>query len=426
MSESKYSMDKIMDYQKSGPLSGMKILDLTQFLSGPFGTQILGDLGAEIIKVEPPGGELSRGVPPYFVEGDSAYYLAVNRNKKSVAIDLKTGRGVELVRELALQSDVLVENNRPGVMERLGLGQVELRARHPRLVYCSISGFGQTGPDRDLPAYDMIVQAMSGSMSLTGEPGRAPVRAGIPIGDLAAGMYAAMGILAALVERQASGRGKFVDIAMLDAQIAMLCYQGAYYLLSDVVPEPQGRGHDSIPTYRSFECGDGVSLVVTANTERMWRDLCKAVGLPQLANDSRFADPADRLANKIALWEILEARFRAEPAQQWLEKMNSASIPAALVNTLDKALNAAQVSHRNMLVDLRSQAGSHLRVPGNPIRFDTEGVADPAYPPHLGEHTHVVLERYLGLDPDEIRTLQNQGVVRQFVPGMPLPGVKPR
>ncbi|EEA03083.1 L-carnitine dehydratase/bile acid-inducible protein F [Burkholderia sp. H160] len=415
-----------MDSRKTGPLSGVRVLDLTQFLSGPFGTQILGDLGAEIIKVEPPGGEIARGVPPYFVEGDSAYYLAVNRNKKSVVVDLKTERGAELVRELAAQSDVLVENNRPGVMARLGLGEAELRACNPRLVYCSISGFGQTGPDRDLPAYDMIVQAMSGGMSLTGEPGRAPVRAGIPIGDLAAGMYGVMGILAALIERQTSGQGRFVDVSMLDAQVAMLCYQGAYYLMSGEVPEPQGRGHDSIPTYRAFECGDGVSLVVTANTERMWMDLCKAVGLPQLVNDPRFKDPAQRLANKAALWEMLEARFRAEPAQSWLERLNSASIPAAMVKTLDKALNAPQVAHRDMLVELRSQAGSQVRVPGNPIKFDIPGHADPGYPPHLGEHTNVVLGQYLGLDPDELRTLQNQGVVRQFVPGMPSPGVKSR
>jgi crotonobetainyl-CoA:carnitine CoA-transferase CaiB-like acyl-CoA transferase len=415
-----------MESGKTGPLSGVRVLDLTQFLSGPFGTQILGDLGAEIIKIEPPAGELSRGVPPHFVEGDSAYYLAVNRNKKSVVIDLKTERGAELVRELAAHSDVLVENNRPGVMERLGLGQAELRARNPRLVYCSISGFGQTGPDRDLPAYDMIVQAMSGGMSLTGEPGRAPVRAGIPIGDLAAGMYGVMGVLAALVERQTTGEGRFVDVSMLDAQIAMLCYQGAYYLLSGEVPEPQGRGHDSIPTYRSFECGDGVSLVVTANTERMWADLCKAVGLSHLVHDPRFKDPAERLANKAALWEILEARFRSESAQSWLDSLNSASIPAALVKTVDKALGASQVAHRDMLVELRSRAGSHVRVPGNPIKFDLSGTGGATYPPHLGEHTNVVLGEYIGLNTDELRTLQNQGVVRQFVPGMPSPGVKSR
>ncbi|MGF6470180.1 CaiB/BaiF CoA transferase family protein [Paraburkholderia youngii] len=415
-----------MDSGKTGPLSGVRVLDLTQFLSGPFGTQILGDLGAEIVKIEPPGGELARGVPPHFVEGDSAYYLAVNRNKKSVVIDLKTEKGAELVRELAAHFDVLVENNRPGVMERLGLGEAELRARNPRLVYCSISGFGQTGPDRDLPAYDMIVQAMSGGMSLTGEPGRAPVRAGIPIGDLAAGMYGVMGILAALFERQTSGEGRFVDVSMLDAQIAMLCYQGAYYLMSGEVPEPQGRGHDSIPTYRAFECGDGVSLVVTANTERMWADLCKAIDLPHLVHDPRFKDSAARLVNKVALWEILEARFRDEPAQSWLDSLSSASIPAALVKTVDKALNASQVAHRDMIVELRSRAGSHVRVPGNPIKFDDPGRTDVSYPPHLGEHTSIVLREYIGLDAEALRTLQNQGVVRQFVPGMPSPGVKSR
>ncbi|MEX3815249.1 CaiB/BaiF CoA transferase family protein [Paraburkholderia sp. BR13439] len=419
-------LDNDMDSGKTGPLSGVKVLDLTQFLSGPFGTQILGDLGAEIVKIEPPGGELARGVPPHFVEGDSAYYLAVNRNKKSVVIDLKTEKGAELVRELAAHFDVLVENNRPGVMERLGLGEAELRARNPRLVYCSISGFGQTGPDRDLPAYDMIVQAMSGGMSLTGEPGRAPVRAGIPIGDLAAGMYGVMGILAALVERQTSGEGRFVDVSMLDAQIAMLCYQGAYYLMSGDVPEPQGRGHDSIPTYRAFECGDGVSLVVTANTERMWADLCKAIGLSQLIHDPRFKDSATRLVNKAALWEILEARFRDEPAQSWLDSLNSASIPAALVKTVDKALNASQVAHRDMVVELRSRAGSHVRVPGNPIKFDGPRHTDASYPPHLGEHTNIVLGEYIGLEAEALRTLQNQGVVRQFVPGMPSPGVKSR
>jgi crotonobetainyl-CoA:carnitine CoA-transferase CaiB-like acyl-CoA transferase len=196
--------------------------------------------------------------------------------------------------------------------------------------------------------------------------------------------------------------------------------------MSGEVPEPQGRGHDSIPTYRSFECGDGVALVVTANTERMWADLCKAVDLPQLVNDPRFKDPAERLANKVALWELLEARFRAEAAQSWLERLNLASIPAALVNTLDKALNASQVAHRDMLVELRSRAGSHVRVPGNPIKLDISRKAEPGYPPHLGEHTNEVLGQHLDLDSDELRTLQNQGVIRQFVPGMPMPGVKSR
>jgi CoA:oxalate CoA-transferase len=403
-----------------GPLSGVRVLDLTQFLSGPFGTQILGDLGAEIIKVEPPSGELSRTVPPYFVEGDSAYYLAVNRNKRSVVIDLKTPEGAALVRDLATKCDVLVENNRPGVMARLGLDQDVLRELNPRLVYCSISGFGQTGPDKDLPAYDMIVQAMSGGMSLTGVAGEEPVRAGIPLGDLTAGMYGAIGILAALHERHATGRGRFIDVAMLDAQVAMLCYQGAYYLHSGVVPGPQGRGHDSIPTYRSFVCGDGVALVVTANTERMWTDLCRALGVPELAVDTRFKTSSQRLANRLVLWPILEERFGSQPAATWLRKLREVSIPCGPVNTLDRALGSEQIAHRGMVMPLRSEAGSDVRVPGNPIKFGVDRAEAPAiYPPHLGQDTDAVLQDLLALGARQLQVLKNQGVLRQYEPGQP-------
>jgi crotonobetainyl-CoA:carnitine CoA-transferase CaiB-like acyl-CoA transferase len=402
-----------------GPLSGVRVLDLTQFLSGPFGTQILGDLGAEIIKVEAPAGELSRTMPPYFVEGDSAYYLSINRNKKSVVIDLKTEQGVALVLDLAARSDVLIENNRPGVMTRLGLDWETVKRVNPRLVYCSISGFGQTGPDKDLPAYDMIVQAMSGGMSMTGEIGEAPVRAGIPLSDLTAGMYGVIGVLAALHERQTSGAGKFVDIAMLDAQIAMLCYQGAYYLQSGVVPGPQGRGHDSIPTYRSFTCGDGVSLVVTANTERMYADLCRVLGVPELIVDARFKSPSVRLTNRNALWEVLEARFKGASAASWRERLQAASIPCGPVNTLDKALNAEQIQHREMVMEMKSAAGSTVRVPGNPIKFGSGSGAAATYPPHLGQDTDAVLKTLLGLTPDALRVLKNQGVLRQFEPGLP-------
>lgn len=403
-----------------GPLSGVRVLDFTQFLSGPFGTQILGDLGAEIIKVEPPTGELSRTVPPYFVEGDSAYYLSVNRNKKSVVIDLKTQQGVALVRNLAAQCDVLIENNRPGVMARLGLDHEALKAINARLVYCSISGFGQTGPDKDLPAYDMIVQAMSGGMSLTGVAGEDPVRAGIPLADLTAGMYGVIGVLAALHERQATGVGKFVDVAMLDAQVAMLCYQGAYYLESGVVPGPQGSGHDSIPTYRSFICGDGVTLVVTANTERMWADLCRVLGVPELVGDARFKTSGQRLANRVVLWEVLEQRFKGASAASWMEQLRGASIPCGPVNTLDMALQADQVRHRKMVMQMHSVAGSTVRVPGNPIKFGVEPVELPViYPPHLGQDTDAVLHSLLELEPQQLQVLKNQGVLRQFEPGQP-------
>jgi crotonobetainyl-CoA:carnitine CoA-transferase CaiB-like acyl-CoA transferase len=397
-----------------GPLHGIRVLDLTQFLSGPFGTQILGDLGAEVIKIEAPGGELSRTVPPNFIEGDSAYYLSINRNKKNVCVDLKTAQGVELVRDLAAQCDVFIENNRPGVTARLGLGETELRGRDPRLVYCSLSGFGQSGPDRDLPAYDLIVQALSGGMSLTGEVGAPPVRAGIPLGDLTAGLYAVIGILSALLERQRTGQGRFIDIAMLDAQIAMLCYQGSYYLQSGRVPGPQGRGHDLIPTYRSFTCGDGVSLVVTANTERMWADLCRTLEVPELLNDPRFKDAHARLAHREALWETLDARFASAPAATWQERLRQASIPCGLVNSLDKALSAEQVAHRNMVLEMTSAAGSVVRVPGDPLKL---GPPAPSYPAHLGQDTDSVLSSLLGIAPEQLRVLKNQGAISQYEPG---------
>jgi crotonobetainyl-CoA:carnitine CoA-transferase CaiB-like acyl-CoA transferase len=400
-----------------GPLSGIRILDFTQFLSGPYGTQILADMGADVIKVEAPMGDLSRVVPPHFVEGDSAYYLAINRNKRSIVIDLKTPEGVELARRLAGECDVVIENNRPGVMERLGLGHEALMAQYPRLVYCSISGFGQTGPGRDLPAYDIVVQALSGGMSLTGEPGQAAVRAGIPVGDLAAGMFGATGVLAALVERGRTGKGRYIDVAMLDCQISMLCYQAAYYLQSGVVPGPQGRGHESIPTYRAFQCSDAQALVVAANTDRMWSDLCKAVGEPELAEDPRFKGAEERLRNRQALWEILEARFASATSQEWASRLEAVSIPVAPVKALNQALSDEQVLHREMVIPLTSDAGSTVQVPGDPLKFKGTPPSTPSYPPHLGEHSREVLREVLRLDEVELRVLENQQVIRQHTPG---------
>src|SRR5919199_2856615 len=275
-------------------LAGIRVLDLTQVISGPYATQILGDLGADVIKVEPPQGDLARTMPPHFVGPDSVYYVAVNRNKRSLAVDLKRPEGLDLVRRLALASDVVVENFRPGVLDRLGLPLDALRAAHPGLIWCSVSGFGQDGPYRDKPAYDMIVQALSGGMSLTGEPGGPAVRSGLPIGDIAAGLYAVVAILAALRRRDRTGRGDVIDIAMLDCQAAMLTYQAAYYLHSGRVPGRQGSGHDSIPTYRSFATRNGVEIVVTAISERMWRNLARALGLEALVEDPRFRTNRDR------------------------------------------------------------------------------------------------------------------------------------
>ncbi|MFG1266093.1 CaiB/BaiF CoA transferase family protein [Xanthobacter aminoxidans] len=395
----------------AGPLRHLRVLDLTQFLSGPYATQILGDLGAEVIKVEAPEGDMTRRLPPNFVGEDSAYYLSVNRNKKSLAVDLKSDAGRALVCDLARTCDVVVENFRPGVLDRLGLSYAQLSADQPGLVWCSISGFGQDGPYRDRPAYDMIVQAMSGGMSLTGEVDGHSVRSGIPLGDIAAGMYAVIGILAALADRDRSGKGRAVDVAMLDCQIAMLSYQAAYFLASGHVPGRQGRGHDSIPTYRAFTCADGADVVITANTERMWRSLCGVLGHPELVGDPRFAVNAARYENRLALWSIIEAAFRTRAAEAWVEALVAAEIPATVVNTLDRSLTDPHVLHRRMVVETQGPDGERLRVAGNPVKYLGEAEPAHAFPPRLGSDEDDVLARVLNLSVGAIAALRDSGVI---------------
>jgi crotonobetainyl-CoA:carnitine CoA-transferase CaiB-like acyl-CoA transferase len=387
------------------PLSGIRVLDLTQFLSGPYATQIFADLGAEILKLEPPQGDPIRVVPPHFVGEDSVYYLCINRNKKCIAVDMKIEAGRELVKRLALSCDIVMENFRPGVLERLGLSADALREEKPSLIWCSISGFGQDGPYRNKPAYDMIVQALSGGMSLTGESMGAPVRAGIPIGDIAAGLYAGIATLAALNRRHRTGLGDTIDISMLDCQAAMLSYQAAYYMHSDVVPGRQGRGHESIPTYRSFEAKDGIHIVITANTERMWRGLARALGHAEWLDDSRFTTNKERLANRHALWPLLEYAFLAKAADEWIPILEREEIPVGVVNTLDRAMNDPQIRHRNMVLDLESDDGRKASVTGNPMKFwDTPQEAHD-YPRALGADTAAVLRDVLDLKPDDIAEL---------------------
>lgn len=387
------------------PLAGVRVLDLTQFLSGPYCTQILADMGAEVIKVEAPEGDLARHIPPHFVGSDSVYYLSINRSKKSVAINLKTAEGRALLQRLARLSDVVVENFRPGVLEKLGLSRDALRAEKPELVWCSISGFGQTGPYRDKPAYDMIVQALSGGMSLTGEPGRLAVRAGIPIGDIAAGMYAVIGIVSALFRRQKAKRGDVVDIAMLDCQAAMLSYQGAYFLHSGQVPGRQGSGHDSIATYRTFAAADGSAVVITANTERMWQGLCRVIEREDLIEDPRFLTSRERFANRLALWSILEPAFLAGEAAMWVEKLEREGIPVGVVNTLDRVMADPQILHRGMVTDLVSDGGQAIKVMGNPLHFAEAAEIDHQYPPALGQDTRAVMRELLGVGDDELDRL---------------------
>jgi crotonobetainyl-CoA:carnitine CoA-transferase CaiB-like acyl-CoA transferase len=396
------------------PLSGVRILDFTQFLSGPYGTQILGDLGAEIIKIESPAGDLSRTVPPHFIRGDSAYFHTINRNKQSIVIDLKNPGAPELVRSLMDKCDVVIENFRPGVLARIGIDREVEQKRRTDLIWCSISGFGQTGPLRDLTAYDMVVQAMSGTMSLTGEPGGNPVRTGLPIGDLAAGLHAVIGILAALHRQKMEGVGDYVDISMMDCLVAMVNYQGTYYLESGQVPGPQGSAHDSIPTYRMFAAGDGRSIATTANTERMWQAMARVLGHPELIEDPRFSKNPDRLRNKEALWEIIEPAFLARSADEWVQLFNEASIPIGTVNNLEAALNQPQIEERNMVIELTDSDGTTVTTLGNPIKLQTVQHETHSFPPALGQDGISILESLLGLSDSEMASMAASGLL-----GMP-------
>lgn len=396
-----------------GPLSGVVVVDLTQALAGPYCTLLLADLGARIIKIEPAEGDSTRHLPPYFVKGTSAYFLSVNRTKESVVVDLKRPEGCGIVLDLVRRADVVVENFRPGVLQRLGLSYERLAETNPGIVLCSISGFGQSGPDAGMPAYDAIVQGLSGVMSITGVPGERPVRTGIPIGDLAAGMFGAVGLLAALSEKRLTGRGRHVDVAMLDSQIALLSYLGTYYLVSGEAPGPQGRGHLSIPTYRSFMCRDGIDVMVTANTERMWRELCHAIERAELADEPRFATNEKRFASREALWAILDEAFRQRPAAEWLARLRDRGVPAGPINTVDRALDNAQAKHRNMTLSLADQDGTALRLIGNPIKYADRAEEGGRWPPRLGEHTRSVLTDFIGRSHAEVDAMVGSGIVAE-------------
>ncbi|MEV6345930.1 CoA transferase [Actinoplanes sp. NPDC051851] len=392
------------------PLAGVRVVDLTTFLSGPSATQLLGDLGADVVKVESLDGDSSRAIVGPTVLGVSAYFLANNRNKRSIALNLKAPRGLEVLRRLIAGADVVIENFRPGVMARLGLDPHAILAERPGLVWASISGFGQEGELRDRPAYDMIVQALSGVMSLNGHPGAPAARLGIPAGDVVAGLYAVIGVLAALQARHETGAGRIIDVSMLRGQLAMLSYQALYTDLNGVAPEPQGAGHDSIATYRSFRGGDGRELVVTANTPRMWEGLCRVLGVDELIADPRFADAAGRLRHKEQLWAVLEARFATRPAGDWVEALAAASVPAAPVKNVLEALADARAAGDGSLIEVKGEGASFENV-ATPIRFVGTADVEPGYPPALGADTAGILVGELGFSESEVDAMIADRVV---------------
>jgi len=392
------------------PLSGIRILDLSLIMAGPYCTLILGDLGAEVIKVERPGeGEGGRGMPPHFFEGESLYFIAMNRNKKSITLDLKSEKGKEIFYELAKKSDVVVENFRPGVMKKLGIDFDSLKTINPRIICCSISGYGQTGPFRDRPAFDLVIQARGGIMSYTGEPGQMPVRMGAPMGDLGGGLFAVHGILAALFQRERTGRGQSIDISLVDCQTSLLTYRGQYYLVEGEIAEAVGSGHVSAHPIKAFHTKT-FDIVIDANTENIFVDLCGAIGAPDMCKDPKFCTRPKRLENKQELYEILEKVFLEKTGEEWLELLEK-KIPIAPINTIDKALSDPQTLHRNMVVEIDYEKGKTLKLLGNPIKMSEIDREVFKRPPRLGEHTDEILKSLLNYSPQAIEALKKQKII---------------
>lgn len=401
---------------RAGPLADVRVLDLTRVLAGPYGTLILGDLGAEIIKIEAPGiGDDVRTVPP-FQGGVSHYFLAVNRNKKSVVVDLKTEAGREVVLDLVQHCDVVVENFRPGVLQRLGLDYNTLSRRRSDVILCSISGFGATGPLRDRPSFDLVTQALTGVMSVTGEPGRPPVKVGLPIGDLAGGLFGAIAILAALHERALTGRGQWIDLSLYDCSISLLGYLAQLYLFTGESPGPVGSGHHSIVPYGAFACRDGRYLILALHTGTFYRKFCRLIGREDLITDPRFHNTTERRKNKDALTAIVADIIRQKTLEEWVAMLDAGDIPHAPVYTIGEALEQPLTAARGMVRTIEDPRIGPVRVIGRPIKFPLREEPALQTSPDLGQHTAEVLSGLLGYSQAKIQQLAEAGVI-QCSPG---------
>ena len=393
-------------------LDGVRVLDLSRMLAGPYGSMLLADLGAEIIKIEDrDGGDPMRAMgPPFFPDGESAYFFAINRNKKSVALDLASERGREVFLDLVRHADVLWENFRPGVMERLGLDYASLAAVNPKLVWCAISAYGQDGPYRDWPAFDLALQAMGGGMSVTGEPGGSPARMGLPMGDLAGGLFGAFAVTSALLSRERTGHGAYVDLALLDCQVSLLTYMAQYFWTDGRVLGPMGSGHPSVVPYQALATGDG-HLIVAVFSEKFWQRFCLAVARPDWVDDPRFATNRDRVAHREELMNEAAKAFAQRSTSEWLDRLHDAGVPAAPIQTIDQVLADPQVNHRGMVAEMAHPRHGTVRTLGTPVKVDGATQLTVLPPPRLGEHTDSVLTHLLGYSPERVAELRKDGAI---------------
>jgi len=396
------------------PLGNVKVLDLTHMLSGPYGGMILADLGCDVIKIEPPlKGEGTRRLlendPNYSVNGMGAYFYTLNRNKKSVAIDLKKDEGLKIFYRLVEKADVVLSNFSAGVTKKLKIDFDTLQKINPRIITCTVSGFGETGPNFQRPAFDQIAQALGGGMSITGLSAQEPMRAGIPIGDLGGGMFAVMGIQAALIDRVSTGIGQNVDISMLDCQISMLNYMATMQTMSGIIPEPIGNSHFVHMPYNSFLTKD-YPIVIAAVGDQFWPRLLKIFKNPEL-QDPIYETAFERQKDKQKLESVIQKELLKENSDYWLEELEKESVPCARVNNLEQAIHDEQAQHRNMLVDVPHPEGGSAKIPGNPIKLSSVDTEEFLAPPLLGEHTKDILKDWLDFSIEELMELDSQQVI---------------
>jgi formyl-CoA transferase len=394
-----------------GILQGVRVLDLGRVLAGPFCAQILGDLGAEIIKVERlDGGDDTRAWKPPEAGGEAAYYFSVNRNKKSLALDLAKPEGRGILIALSRQCDVLVENFRPGVTERLGIDYETINEANPKLVYCSISGFGQTGPMARRPAYDYVIQALSGVMSITGDPNGPPVRCGAAVVDYPTGLWATISILAALMARQQTGRGQHIDLSMMDCTLTLMSHMASQYLADGTLPQRVGNGHASIVPMDVYDTADGPLMVLCGN-DAMFGRVAQVIGHPEMADDPRFATNPARVENQDAVHAMIGDSLARENRAVWIERFEKASVPVAPIRDFPEVYAAQEVRDRDMVLEMPHPTAGSIRTPGTPLNFSDTPVIESTAPPLLGQHTDTVLQEVLGLDADAVARMKKDGIV---------------